>query len=150
MHERGDAGRKLLRELPTVDDMVVVVILEVEVVTADGLHVRIPHHVHHAHQFFAIARHLRDVGRAGVAEGEEVGFLVHERIPEHVAGDRDQPVPLLAEWFRGRGEGMATVCGGTGVNVRYGCAGRNGAMRTVTVVPSGTVPSSFDGTSGPV
>lgn len=75
MYERGDAGRKLLREFPPVDDLVVFVILEVDVATADGLHIRIPYHVHHPHQFFAIAGHLRDVGGVGVAEGEKVSFL---------------------------------------------------------------------------
>jgi len=32
LHELGDGGRKLLRQLPTVDDLVVFVILEVEIV----------------------------------------------------------------------------------------------------------------------
>jgi len=35
LHEQCDARRKLLREFPTVDDLVVVAILEVEVVTAE-------------------------------------------------------------------------------------------------------------------
>jgi len=39
LHELGDGGRKLLRQFPPVDDLVVFVILEVELVTADSLHV---------------------------------------------------------------------------------------------------------------
>ena len=89
-------ARVVLRQLPSVDLLVVFFILEVEVVTADGLDVRIAHHVDHAHQLLAVGRAFSAVRRARVAEGEEVGLLVDERIAQDAARDRDQTIPLLA------------------------------------------------------
>lgn len=68
--------------------------------TADRLDGGVAHHVDDAHQLLPIPGALSAMRGAGMPEGEEVAFLIDERVTEDAAGDRHEAVPLLADAWR--------------------------------------------------